>query len=45
MVNNTSKHVYICDIYDAVESVDSVEAVKHRIMEFVDTPPEMLTCV
>jgi hypothetical protein len=37
--------VYMCDIYGAVENVDSVEAVKHRILEFIDTPPETLTCV
>jgi len=38
-------HVYMCDIYGAVENVDSVEAVEHRIKVFIDTPPEMLTCV
>jgi len=35
----------MCDIYVAVENVDSVETVKHRFMAFIDTPPEMLMCV
>jgi hypothetical protein len=35
----------MCDIYGAFENVDSAEAVKHRIMAFIGTPPEMLVCV
>jgi hypothetical protein len=37
--------MYMHNIYGAVENIDSVEAVKHRIVAFIDTPPEMLTCV
>jgi hypothetical protein len=32
------------NIYGAVENVDNVEVVKHRIMAFIATPPEMLMC-